>query len=412
MALADEGVIDAVGDGEETCAETGECIVVPKGLPSPVLPSKAEVEAHNLTHIPYRNWCPVCVAARRKNNPHYANREEKRAVPLLVADYCFPGEAGDEDHLTVLVGRVSPKQSLIAVPCDRKGHDDYTINRLAKFVKSEGISELVYKSDQERALCRLLSDVVTEATKKGDVFSAVPENSAVGESQSNGRAEAAVQKWEDHMRTIKAGLETRLGQKVPLKHPVVLWMIEHVSSLINRHFVAAHGKTPYEYVHGKRSKGRTAEFGERILYHVPKKLRSSLDLRWRAEFFLGTAPSSNEIYVGTEGGAVVKSRSMCRVVAEARWSADHVFKVAGTPMRPNPLVEGDAQDAWIEETTNPHESGDLDVELVSRPAQDSDDLKKRAAQRIRITKNDLLNYGYTSKCPKCEDLKEESALHE
>ena len=105
MALADEGVIDAVGDGEETCAETGECIVVPKGLPSPVLPSKAEVEAHNLTHIPYRNWCPVCVAARRKNNPHYANREEKRAVPLLVADYCFPGEAGDEDHLTSACGQ-------------------------------------------------------------------------------------------------------------------------------------------------------------------------------------------------------------------------------------------------------------------------------------------------------------------
>ena len=207
------------------------------------------------------------------------------------------------------------------------------------------------------------------------------------------------------MRTTKAGLETRLGQKVPLKHPVILWMIEHVSSLINRHFVAAHGKTPYEYVHGKRSKGRTAEFSERILYHVPKKIRSNLKLRWRARVFLGTAPSSNEICVGTEGGAVVRSRSMCRVVVEARWSADHVLKVVGTPMRPNPSVEGDAQDTWIEETTNPHESGDLDMELVSRPIGDEDDLKKRAAQRIRITKNDLLNYGYTDKCPKCMDLK-------
>ena len=74
-------------------------------------------------------------------------------------------------------------------------------------------------------------------------------------------------------------------------------------------------------------------------------------------------------------------------------------------MRPNPSVEGDAQDAWIEETSNPHESGDLDMELVSRPVGDADDLKKRAAQRIRITKNDLLNYGYTDKCPKCMDLK-------
>jgi hypothetical protein len=31
MALAEEGVVDVVGDEEETCAETGECIVVPKG---------------------------------------------------------------------------------------------------------------------------------------------------------------------------------------------------------------------------------------------------------------------------------------------------------------------------------------------------------------------------------------------
>ena len=142
----------------------------------------------------------------------------------------------------MLVGRVAPQQSLVAVPCERKGHDSYTINRLTNFMKSEGISELVYKSDQERYLRRLLEDVVAEATKKGNVFSAVPEASAVGESQSNGRAEAAVQQWEDQMRTIKAGLESRLGQKVPLKHPVVLWMVEHVSSLINRHFVATHGK--------------------------------------------------------------------------------------------------------------------------------------------------------------------------
>ena len=85
------------------------------------------------------------------------------------------------------MGRVAPQQSLIAAPCDRKGHDDYKINRLARLMTSEGIPGLVHKSDQERALCR--------ATKKGDVFSAVPENSAVGESQSNGRAEAAVQQW-------------------------------------------------------------------------------------------------------------------------------------------------------------------------------------------------------------------------
>ena len=258
MALELEGVVDVVDGEEEIIAETGECIVIPKALPSPKLPSRAEVEHHNLTHIPYRSWCPICVAARRKNNAHRSGQEKERTVPLLCADYCFVRESSDDDLLSVLVGRIYPSTSLVAVPCERKGHDPYTIHRMTTFMKSNGISNVVYKSDQEPAIRRLLDDVVAEATKKGDVFGAVPEMSAVGESQSNGRAEAAVQQWEDQMRTIKAGLEVRIGKKVPISHPVILWMVEHVSSLINRYFVASHGKTAYEFVHGKRSKGRTA----------------------------------------------------------------------------------------------------------------------------------------------------------
>ena len=40
--------------------ETGEEEegVVPRKLRDPRAPTKYEVEQHNLTHIPYRNWCP------------------------------------------------------------------------------------------------------------------------------------------------------------------------------------------------------------------------------------------------------------------------------------------------------------------------------------------------------------------
>ena len=62
MDLEPNGIVDRVEDEEEVVAESGECIVLPKGLPTPVLPSKAEVEHHNLTHLPYRSWCPHCVA--------------------------------------------------------------------------------------------------------------------------------------------------------------------------------------------------------------------------------------------------------------------------------------------------------------------------------------------------------------
>ena len=49
-------------------------------------------------------------------------------------------------------------------------------------MKAQGVCDMVFKSDQERAVKRLLNDVVAEAQKAGDVLSAVPESSAVGES--------------------------------------------------------------------------------------------------------------------------------------------------------------------------------------------------------------------------------------
>ena len=39
-----------------------------KPLPQPKVPTQAQIDAHNVTHLPYRSWCPHCVAARRPNS--------------------------------------------------------------------------------------------------------------------------------------------------------------------------------------------------------------------------------------------------------------------------------------------------------------------------------------------------------
>ena len=76
-------------------------------------------------------------------------------------------------------------------------------------------------------------------------------------------------------------MEARIGQKLPPTHPVMYWLIEHCASILNRHFVTSDGTTAYQHTNGKKSKGQTAEFGEKVLYHVPKKLRGKLSLRWK-----------------------------------------------------------------------------------------------------------------------------------
>ena len=36
----------------------------------PVLPSEAELEQHELAHLPFGSWCRRCVRAKSKESPH------------------------------------------------------------------------------------------------------------------------------------------------------------------------------------------------------------------------------------------------------------------------------------------------------------------------------------------------------
>ena len=59
----------------------------------PKTPSKEEVEEHELTHIPFRNWCRHCVRGRGKEE---ACKREGRVpeVPEVHIDFMFMGEEG------------------------------------------------------------------------------------------------------------------------------------------------------------------------------------------------------------------------------------------------------------------------------------------------------------------------------
>ena len=82
------------------------------------------------------------------------------------------------------------------------------MKRLANSTIDTGGKSRVYMADQESALDVFTKNALDKATINGNLASAVPEHSAVGESQSNGNAERAVQEAEDMLRTIELALET------------------------------------------------------------------------------------------------------------------------------------------------------------------------------------------------------------
>ena len=70
-------------------AEAGEEVEVPRILPAPIVPSKSEVDAHRVTHCPYRFWCRHCREGSGLDLPHAACDQEARKVPIVGFDYMF-----------------------------------------------------------------------------------------------------------------------------------------------------------------------------------------------------------------------------------------------------------------------------------------------------------------------------------
>ena len=120
-------------------ADDGKVCQQADALPEPVVPTKAEIEAHNVTHLPYRSWCRWCVMARRRASPHTRSKaSSRRSIPLLVADYCYMRDCHDTELATVLVAKLYPARAMLAIVVDQKGLSQTVISRVAKFIKDSG----------------------------------------------------------------------------------------------------------------------------------------------------------------------------------------------------------------------------------------------------------------------------------
>ena len=53
-----------------------------------IMPSSEEIRQHNLSHVPYRNWCPHCVAGRGRSKPHRGHTSE-REIPVIGMDFFY-----------------------------------------------------------------------------------------------------------------------------------------------------------------------------------------------------------------------------------------------------------------------------------------------------------------------------------
>ena len=74
----------------------GQEAELPKVIKCDNRPSKEEVRIHNLTHLPYRSWCPHCVRGKARRHRKRRMRRLKSKVPVISLDYMWmKGRKGD-----------------------------------------------------------------------------------------------------------------------------------------------------------------------------------------------------------------------------------------------------------------------------------------------------------------------------
>lgn len=98
------------GDGAENetddieAEEADNEVRLPVRVHDPMLPNRADIDQHNLTHVPFRSWCEHCVRGRGEG----IRREKVRDNPEQMEarmDFCFTGDEGTDKKITILAVR-------------------------------------------------------------------------------------------------------------------------------------------------------------------------------------------------------------------------------------------------------------------------------------------------------------------
>ena len=248
-----------------------------KGLRSPYIPTKAEIDEHELTHLPPRSWCKHCVACRSYEDQHRTRElsegEKESAITTVSMDYYYLNEnwedrktrkekeaqgiyAEDEDPevkrrrgkpiIAVYDGTL--KGGMTHRVAQKGKGNGWIIRKIKKDIDDLGYSggRIALKCDQEPAIVE-----VQEAVMASRESQTIPRNSPVGSSASNGAVENYIKQLEAQIRTIRDDLEAHIKHKVEVDSDVFDWLVAWAGVLL---FMYAEnsktGRTAYQNLTG------------------------------------------------------------------------------------------------------------------------------------------------------------------
>ena len=210
----------------------------PKGLPAPGEPTLTERREHELTHLPFRSWCPTCVRAKSKQNH---SRTLKTKQPVIQLDYAFLGDNSENPQVTLVtaIDLLSGLGLSRVVPS--KGRSVHAQAELRRFVLETGRTFGILQIDPEPSLKALVAEITSEA---GGLS---VRHSPTGWKQAQGAVGTLQSNLYAQIRALKLDLEARYpGFDLSITHPLFSWLVKHAQWLLNRYAQKSDGLTPFE----------------------------------------------------------------------------------------------------------------------------------------------------------------------
>ena len=408
--------------------------IAPRGFARIYTPTKDEYDRHCLTHLPYRNWCPICVQAKRKNPGHYKSKND-RGIPVFSIDYMFlNGKESLANPVIVMTERDSG--GIWSIPVKRKGnYSEYVSKRVANIIEKVGYARCVLKSDQEPSIVDVTKEVKRQLWEELQEFAKnvktetskvefeplaepqiVLEHSPVGESQSNGRVEGAIDRVKAQIRALKLDVETNYDMKLADNHPIWPWLIEYAGQTLHMFQVTrGDGLTPSQRIRGKTSSGPRARIGDKVLYKMMKTVKADNDTerRWKYGIWQGMIEHTGEHVIGTKEGTL-KCRAISQLVPDKRYDAEFFDSTRGTPWKPSPRHSTWRLKTSLAGDEDTEEVPEEDFEVHADLNEDAEEARKiiRESKRIieskepitrgfYITQPDIARYGASAGCKGC-----------
>ena len=124
-----------------------------------------------------------------------------------------------------------------------------------------------------------------------------------------------------HFRTVKSCLESKIGFKIPVQHPLVAWLVRHAAFLVTWCSRGHDGRTAYQRVKAHDFRTRLMAFGEFCRFknrnHEPVASTSG-GSRFHSGIFLGIDQRTGQYMIFSDDG-IKLARTVVRVPEKEKW---------------------------------------------------------------------------------------------